>query len=100
MADIATSAPADSGETRRDFLYLAATGMGVVGAACVAWPLIDTLNPSAEVLALASTEVELATIAEGQREIGRAHVRTPVTNAQLLCRLLLENNKNSTTPHT
>src|SRR3546814_14643175 len=41
--------------------------MGVVGAACVAWPLIDTMNPSAEVLALASTEVDLAPIAEGQR---------------------------------
>src|SRR3546814_8727850 len=67
MADIATSAPADSGETRRDFLYLAATGMGVVGAACVAWPLNDTMNPSAEVLALASTEVDLAPIAEIQR---------------------------------
>src|SRR3546814_14847829 len=67
MADIATSAPADSGETRRDFLYLAATGMGVVGAACVAWPLIDTMTPSAEVLDLASTEVDLAPIAEGQR---------------------------------
>src|SRR3546814_4360475 len=27
------------------------------------------------------------------REIGRAHVRTPVTNAHLVCRLLLENKK-------
>src|SRR3546814_9454736 len=26
-------------------------------------------------------------------EIGRAHVWTPVTNAHLVCRLLLENNK-------
>src|SRR3546814_1353511 len=26
-------------------------------------------------------------------EIGRAHVRTPVTNAHLVCRLLLENKK-------
>src|SRR3546814_8563767 len=26
-------------------------------------------------------------------EIGRAHVRTPVTNANLVCRLLLEKNK-------
>src|SRR3546814_10640739 len=41
--------------------------MGVVGAACVVWPLIDTMNPSAEVLALASTEVDLAPIAEGHR---------------------------------
>jgi ubiquinol-cytochrome c reductase iron-sulfur subunit len=33
----------------------------------VAWPLIDSMNPSAEVLALASTEVDLGPIAEGQR---------------------------------
>src|SRR3546814_1751682 len=31
--------------------------------------------------------------AYGRAEIGRAHVRTPVTNAQLVCRLMLENNK-------
>src|SRR3546814_9575213 len=28
-------------------------------------------------------------------EIGRAHVRTPVTNAHLVCRLLLEKKKNN-----
>jgi len=67
MAETATPAQAESGETRRDFLYLAAAGMGAVGTACVAWPLIDTMNPSAEVLALASTEVDLGPIAEGQR---------------------------------
>src|SRR3546814_8326907 len=32
-------------------------------------------------------------------EIGRAHVGTPVTNAQLVCRLLLEKKKNTTTRH-
>src|SRR3546814_4297317 len=31
------------------------------------------------------------------REIGRAHVCTPVTNAHLVCRLLLEKKKNTTT---
>jgi ubiquinol-cytochrome c reductase iron-sulfur subunit len=67
MADTATTAQAESGETRRDFLYLAAAGMGAVGVGCVAWPLLDTMNPSAEVLALASTEVDLGPIAEGQR---------------------------------
>src|SRR3546814_4526423 len=30
-------------------------------------------------------------------EIGRAHVRTPVTNAQLVCRLLLEKKKHYST---
>src|SRR3546814_695196 len=29
-------------------------------------------------------------------EIGRAHVRTPVTNAHIVCRLLLENKNNKT----
>src|SRR3546814_9806813 len=32
----------------------------------------------------------------GARQIGRAHVRTPVTNAHLVCRLLLENKKTQT----
>ncbi len=67
MADTATPAQAGTGETRRDFLYLAAGAMGAVGTAAVAWPLIDSMNPSAEVLALASTEVDLEPIAEGQR---------------------------------
>src|SRR3546814_10182705 len=34
-----------------------------------------------------------ASDAIGSQEIGRAHVCTPVTNAHLVCRLLLENNK-------
>src|SRR3546814_9057566 len=33
-------------------------------------------------------------------EIGRAHVGTPVTNAHIVCRLLLEKKKNSTTIKT
>src|SRR3546814_4344120 len=33
-------------------------------------------------------------------QIGRAHVRTPVTNAHLVCRLLLEKKKTTTTTHT
>ncbi|MBN8828392.1 MAG: ubiquinol-cytochrome c reductase iron-sulfur subunit [Sphingobacteriia bacterium] len=52
--------------TRRDFMVLTASAVAGVGAACVAWPLLDTLNPSAEVLALASTEVNLANVKEGQ----------------------------------
>ncbi len=67
MADTATPAQAGSGETRRDFLYLAAGAMGVVGAGSAVWPLISSMNPSAEVLALASTEVDLSPIEVGQR---------------------------------
>lgn len=52
--------------TRRDMLVLTASALGVVGAGVVVWPFIASMNPSADVLALASTEVNLTPIAEGQ----------------------------------
>ncbi len=52
--------------TRRDFLYLATGAMGVVGAGAVAWPFIDQMNPDASALALASIEVDVSAIEEGQ----------------------------------
>ncbi len=51
--------------TRRDFLYIAAGAVGVVGVAGAAWPLIHQLNPDASVLALASIQFDLAPIPEG-----------------------------------
>ena len=56
----------DEGETRRDFLFLTAGAMTVVGTASFLWPVVDSMNPSADVLALASTEVDLSAIEEGQ----------------------------------
>lgn len=52
--------------SRRDFLYLATGAVGAVGVAGVVWPLIDQMNPDASTLALASIEVDIAPIAEGQ----------------------------------
>ena len=52
--------------TRRDFMTLAATGMTAVGAACAAWPLIDSLNPSADVLAMSAIEVDISKVEPGQ----------------------------------
>ena len=57
---------AHGGETRRDFLYLATGVVGAVGAVASVWPFIHQMNPSASVLALASTEVDLSGIEEGQ----------------------------------
>ena len=54
---------------RRDFLLLTAQAMGAVGAGALLWPLVDSMNPSADVLALASTEVDLSAIAEGQERV-------------------------------
>ena len=61
-----TSQAAEHDESRRDFLVMAALGMGAVGASSFAWPLIDQMNPSADVLALASTELDLSKIEVGQ----------------------------------
>lgn len=52
--------------TRRDFMVLTATSMTAVGAACAVWPLVDSLNPSADVLALSSIEVDISAVAPGQ----------------------------------
>ncbi len=63
-ADHATTSPTNP--PRRDFLLLSAQAMGGLGAAALIWPFIDSMNPSADVLALASTEVDIGAIAEGQ----------------------------------
>jgi len=54
------------GGTRRDFLQLTAAAFGAVGAGCFAWPLVDSLNPARDTLALATTEVDLTPIEVGQ----------------------------------
>jgi ubiquinol-cytochrome c reductase iron-sulfur subunit len=54
------------GTTRRDFLYIATAAVGAVGTAATIWPLIHQMNPDASVLALASIDVDLTPIAEGQ----------------------------------
>jgi ubiquinol-cytochrome c reductase iron-sulfur subunit len=56
----------EHGETRREFLFLSAGAMGAVGAGIFAWPFIDSLNPAADTLAMATTEVDLTPIQPGQ----------------------------------
>lgn len=51
---------------RRDFIVLTASAMAAVGGASVLWPFIDSMNPSADVLALGSIEVDLSPIVPGQ----------------------------------
>lgn len=52
--------------SRRDFLIIATGAFAAVGAAAIAWPLIDQMNPDAAALALASIEVDISSVAEGQ----------------------------------
>ncbi|MDP6787046.1 MAG: ubiquinol-cytochrome c reductase iron-sulfur subunit [Rhodospirillales bacterium] len=62
----ATGTPADADKSRRDFLLVTTSTVGAVGAALAAWPFIDSMNPAADVRALASTDVDIAPIEVGQ----------------------------------
>jgi ubiquinol-cytochrome c reductase iron-sulfur subunit len=53
------------GPRRRDFLNIAAVSFAGVGAAAVVIPLVNQMNPSADVLALASIEVDISKIVAG-----------------------------------
>jgi ubiquinol-cytochrome c reductase iron-sulfur subunit len=56
---------AAGGGNRRDFLQIVGwTGFGI-GVAAFAWPLVHQMNPSADVLALASIDVDLSGVERG-----------------------------------
>jgi ubiquinol-cytochrome c reductase iron-sulfur subunit len=52
--------------TRRDFLTLSAAAFASVGGGGALWPVLDSLNPSAQARAEATTEIDLRPIAPGQ----------------------------------
>ncbi|MBK6466288.1 MAG: ubiquinol-cytochrome c reductase iron-sulfur subunit [Rhodobacter sp.] len=57
-------AEADAGN-RRDFLYYATAGAGVVATGAAVWPLVDQMNPSADVQALSSIYVDVSGVEVG-----------------------------------
>jgi ubiquinol-cytochrome c reductase iron-sulfur subunit len=69
MADPSTATATQHGHpdvTKRDFLKLVAGAATGIGTAAIAWSFIDYMNPSQDVLALSSVEIDLAPIAAGQ----------------------------------
>lgn len=53
-------------ENRRDFLILATGAVSAAGAAGAVWPFIRSMSPSADVLAQATTEVDISALGPGQ----------------------------------
>jgi ubiquinol-cytochrome c reductase iron-sulfur subunit len=51
---------------RRDYMAIGAVAFAGVGAGVIALPLINSMSPSADVLALSTTEVDLSAIQPGQ----------------------------------
>ena len=52
-------------KSRRSFIHQASGAMGVVAVTAAGWPLIDQMNPSKDVEALAKIEVDISSLLEG-----------------------------------
>ena len=55
----------DHSGNRRDFLYYATAGAGVVATGAAVWPLVNQMNPAADVRALASIMVDVSGVEVG-----------------------------------
>ena len=61
-----TAAAGEHGVRRRDFLNVAAVSFAGVGAVAALAPLVVQMAPPADVLALASTEIDISKVQSGQ----------------------------------
>ena len=57
----------DHAGSRRDFLYYATAGTGAVAVGAAVWPLVNQMNPSADVLALSSIRVDVGALEQGSQ---------------------------------
>ena len=51
--------------TRRDFIYYATGGTAAVATGAAVWPLVNQMNPSADVQALSSIRVDVSSVEVG-----------------------------------
>jgi ubiquinol-cytochrome c reductase iron-sulfur subunit len=57
----------DRGGTRRDFLYVATGAAGAITAGAAIWPLVNQMNPAADVQALSSIQIDVADLEVGSQ---------------------------------
>ena len=61
-----TNGAPHEGVTRRDFIHVLTGAVGGIAVGAAIWPMIDQMNPSADILALTTTEVDISQIEVGQ----------------------------------
>ncbi|MGH6866751.1 MAG: ubiquinol-cytochrome c reductase iron-sulfur subunit [Methyloceanibacter sp.] len=61
-----TTLPKDDDPNRRDVILIAAGAFAAIGGAAALWPLLDQMNPDASMLSLATVDVDVSQIEEGQ----------------------------------
>lgn len=52
---------------RRDFLYYMTASTGAIATAAAVWQILDSMNPTADVMAFSKVEIDLADVALGAR---------------------------------
>ncbi len=57
----------DDAGSRRDFLYYATAGAGTIAVGAAVWPLVNQMNPSADVQALSQIFVDISDVEEGSQ---------------------------------
>jgi ubiquinol-cytochrome c reductase iron-sulfur subunit len=62
--DLVSQAEDNTG-TRRDFLFYATAGAGAVATGAAVWPLVNQMNPSADVRGLSSIFVDVSAVEVG-----------------------------------
>lgn len=82
----------NNGVRRRDFIHIATVSFAGVGAAAIVLPLLSQMSASADVLALASIEVDVAAIEPGQ-SIKTSWRKQPVFIRNLTPEEIVEANK-------
>ena len=87
-----TATVPEDGVRRRDFINIAAVSFAGVGAVAVILPALSTMGASADVLALASIEVDVAAIEPGQA-IKTSWRKQPIFIRNLLPAEIAEANK-------
>jgi ubiquinol-cytochrome c reductase iron-sulfur subunit len=56
----------DDDPSRRDVILIGAGAFAAIGGAAVLWPLLDQMNPDASTLSMATTDVDVSPVEEGQ----------------------------------
>ncbi len=65
MTDTTAESPEPQEATRRDFIHIASGAFAVGGAAFLAWPFINQMNPAADTRALSAANFDLSLLDEG-----------------------------------
>lgn len=65
MTDVNSNPETGQEPSRRDFIYIAAIGATAVGGVFAIWPFIDQMNPAADTLAEATTEINIGQMEDG-----------------------------------